>query len=723
MKRSRPPFRADHVGSFLRPAALKDARAKHASGEISAAALAAIENREIEALVRKQEEAGLRSITDGEFRRAFWNYDFLGALDGVEAYLGERKISFQGRQPRPMMLRVIGRLGTFSGHPMIEHFRFVKSHTRQTPKMTIPSPSSLHFRYGRSAVPESIYPDMDEFYADLGKTYRQAVRAFADAGCTYIQLDEVNFTYLCDPKLRQTVADRGDDPNQLPHIYASVINAAISDAPAGMATAMHLCRGNFQSTFVASGGYEPVAEILFNEVKIQNYFMEYDSDRAGGFEPLRFVPKGKNVVLGLVTSKSGALETKDELRRRIDEAAKYIALSSACRRNADSPPRRRATCWPRTSNGPSCAASSKWPKRSGAGDAAGDAVRSHPPRARRACRRQPASVGKVPQGPLAGRVGRHSRAVGPRAGTAGMAGIVEGKVAIVTGAGRGIGRAIALMLAQEGAKVVVNDVGAALDGSGGDAGPAQQVVEEIEAAGGKAVANTMSIGEPQTADGIVRQAVDKFGRVDILVNNAGILRDRIFHRMSWSDWSDVISVHLHGSFSMSRAVAGLFREQGSGSMIHMTSTSGLIGNFGQANYMAAKMGIVGLSRGIALDMQKFNVRSNAIAPFAWGRMIGSIPTETEAEKERVARLQQMTPEKIAPLVVYLGSDGAEGISGQIFSVRNNEIFLFNQTRPIRSIHRSDGWTPAKVGAQLKGAFGPSFTPLDRSGDVFAWDPI
>lgn len=304
-----------------------------------------------------------------------------------------------------------------------------------------------------------------------------------------------------------------------------------------------------------------------------------------------------------------------------------------------------------------------------------------------------------------------------------MPGIVEGKVAIVTGAGRGIGRAIAILLAEEGAKVVVNDIGAALDGSGGDVGPAQEVVNEIKKKGGHAIASTVSIGDPANADKIVASTIEIFGRVDILVNNAGILRDKIFHRMSWSDWSDVIGVHLHGSFSMSRACATHFREQNSGSMIHMTSTSGLIGNFGQANYMAAKMGIVGLSRGIALDMQRFNVRSNAIAPFAWGRMIGSIPTETDAEKERVARLQQMTPEKIAPLVVYLGSDRAAGISGQIFSVRNNEIFLFNQTRPIRAIHRSDGWTPEKIDAQLKGAFGPSFTPLDRSGEVFAWDPI
>src|ERR1041385_2580251 len=304
-----------------------------------------------------------------------------------------------------------------------------------------------------------------------------------------------------------------------------------------------------------------------------------------------------------------------------------------------------------------------------------------------------------------------------------MAGIVAGQVAIVTGAGRGVRRAIAHQMAEGGASVVVVDIGAALDGSGADQGPAQTVVGEIKAKGGQAIASTLSMPEPQNAEVIVKAALDAFGRVDILVNNAGILRDRIFHKMSWSDWSDVINVHLHGSFAMSRACATHFREQNSGSFVHMTSTSGLVGNFGQANYMAAKMGIVGLSRGIALDMVRFNVRSNCIAPFAWTRMIDSIPTETDAEKERVARLQQMTPEKIAPLVVYLGSDKAQGISGQIFSVRNNEIFLFNQTRPIRAMHRSDGWTPEKIDAQLKGAFGPSFTPLDRSGEVFAWDPI
>ncbi len=330
MQRTTPPFRADHVGSLLRPAALKEARAKRERGEIDAAELKAVEDREIANAIRKQEEIGLRSITDGEFRRAFWNYDFLGKLDGVEAYLGERKIAFQGRQPRPMMLRVVGKLGDYRPHPMIEHFKFVAAHTRATPKITIPSPSSLHFRYGRDAVPENIYPSMDDFYRDLGESYRKAVRAFADAGCRYLQLDEVNFTYLCDPKLRDLVTARGENPDELPHVYARMINTAIADAPADMATAMHLCRGNFQSTFVASGGYEPVAEILFNEIKIGAYFMEYDSDRAGSFEPLRFVPKGKTVVLGLVTSKSGKLESKDELKRRIDEAAKFVALDQLC---------------------------------------------------------------------------------------------------------------------------------------------------------------------------------------------------------------------------------------------------------------------------------------------------------------------------------------------------------------------------------------------------------
>src|SRR5262245_13214270 len=310
MQRPKPPFRADHVGSLLRPVALKQAREQREKGEIDAAALRAIEDREIETVIKKQESIGLHSVTDGEFRRAFWNYDFLGKLDGAEAYLGERKIKFQGPQPKPMMLRVIGKLGAFDGHPMLDHFRFVKQHTKATPKMTIPSPSSMHFRYGRDAVPESIYPDMADFYRDLGTVYRKTVRAFADAGCRYIQLDEVNFTYLCDPKLREQVARRGDDPEKLPGIYADMINAAIADVPDDMTTAMHLCRGNFRSTFVASGGYEPVAEILFNTIKIDGYFMEYDSERAGGFEPRRFVPKGKSVVLRVVTCMMGQPRAK-----------------------------------------------------------------------------------------------------------------------------------------------------------------------------------------------------------------------------------------------------------------------------------------------------------------------------------------------------------------------------------------------------------------------------
>jgi NAD(P)-dependent dehydrogenase (short-subunit alcohol dehydrogenase family) len=304
-----------------------------------------------------------------------------------------------------------------------------------------------------------------------------------------------------------------------------------------------------------------------------------------------------------------------------------------------------------------------------------------------------------------------------------VTGIVAGKTAIVTGGGRGIGRGIAMGLAAEGARVLVCDIGASLQGAGSDEGPAHETVAAIKKAGGEAIASTLSIVEPKNAEQIVKAALDAFGRVNILVNNAGILRDVIFHKMSHSDWSDVIAVHLNGSFNMSRAVACHFREQNSGAYVHMTSTSGLIGNFGQANYMAAKMGIVGLSRGIALDMARFNVRSNCIAPFAWTRMIEGIPAQTESDKRRIAAFKQMTPEKIAPLAVYLASDAAAGVSGQILSVRNNEIFLFNQPRPVRTIHRSDGWTPQKLDAQLKGAFAGSFMPLERSEEVFGWDPI
>jgi 5-methyltetrahydropteroyltriglutamate--homocysteine methyltransferase len=332
MQRTKPPFRADHVGSLLRSAALREAREQRARGEIGAAAFKEIEDREVEGVIRKQEAAGLKSVTDGEYCRVSWNTDFLERLHNVESYAGERKIKFQtsGPQPRPLLLRVIGKLGGYAPHPMIEHFKFLEAHTRQTPKMTIPSPTSLHFRYGRDAVPEAIYPSMDDFYRDLGESYRKVVRAFADAGCRYLQLDEVNLAYLCDPALRKVITARGEDAAALPAVYAGMINAAISDIPADMTITMHLCRGNFRSNFVASGGYEPVADLLFNTINVHGYFMEYDTERAGGFEPLRLVPKHKTVVLGLVTSKTGALESKDSIKRRIEQATKFIELDQLC---------------------------------------------------------------------------------------------------------------------------------------------------------------------------------------------------------------------------------------------------------------------------------------------------------------------------------------------------------------------------------------------------------
>jgi 5-methyltetrahydropteroyltriglutamate--homocysteine methyltransferase len=331
-QRTKPPFRADHVGSLLRTEALKAAREKRKNGEISVDALREIEDREIEKVIAKQEDVGLKSITDGDYRRVSWNYDFLENLHNVESYIGERKIKFTGGgpQPRPILLRVVGKLGGYKPHPMIGHFKFLQAHTRQTAKLTIPSPTSLHFRYGRDAVLESIYPSMTDFYVDLGETYRKVVRAFADAGCRYLQLDEVNLAYLCDPALRKIVSDRGEDPAALPAIYAGMVNAAIADIPPDMTVTMHLCRGNFRSSFVASGGYEPVAELLFNTINVHGYFMEYDTERAGGFEPLRFAPKNKTVVLGLITTKSGALESKDDIKRRIEKAAKFIDIEQLC---------------------------------------------------------------------------------------------------------------------------------------------------------------------------------------------------------------------------------------------------------------------------------------------------------------------------------------------------------------------------------------------------------
>ena len=301
--------------------------------------------------------------------------------------------------------------------------------------------------------------------------------------------------------------------------------------------------------------------------------------------------------------------------------------------------------------------------------------------------------------------------------------MMQDKVVVVTGAGGGIGRDIALALAAEGAKVVVNDLGTSASGEGASTGPAQQVVDEIKAAGGQAVANTDSVSEAAAAARIVQCALDTFGRVDGIVNNAGILRDRFFHKMSVDEFDAVVKVHLYGSYFVSRAAAPHFKEQASGAYLHMTSTSGLIGNYGQANYSAAKLALTALSKSIALDMQKFGVRSKCIAPFAWSRMIGTIPTETPAEQQRVERMKRMTPAKIAPLAVYLLSDAAADVSAQVFAVRHNEIFLMSQPRPLRSVHAGDGWTPQGIAEHGMPALKASFVPMDRSADVFSWDPV
>jgi len=304
-----------------------------------------------------------------------------------------------------------------------------------------------------------------------------------------------------------------------------------------------------------------------------------------------------------------------------------------------------------------------------------------------------------------------------------MPGMLDGKVAVVTGAGGGIGREIAVAMAASGARVIVNDVGASVTGEGRSGTPAQQTQQIIEQHGGQAAVSTDSVAEWSSALKIVQAALDHFGRIDVVVNNAGILRDVIFHKMTPDDWLSVIGVHLNGSFFVSRAAAGHYRKQESGAFVHMSSTSGLIGNFGQANYAAAKLGITALSKSIALDMQRYNVRSNCIAPFAWSRMTGSIPAGTPEQQARLAKMQQMTPDKNAPLAVFLASDLAGGVTGQVFGSRMNEIILFTSPRPSRIVHRSEGWTPELIAEHALPALEATFMPLDRSGDVFSWDPV
>ncbi len=328
--RSTPPFRADHVSSLLRPAALKAARADFANGALDAAALKAVEDCEIEAAVRKQEAIGLKCATDGEFRRTWGHLDFFKGLTGVESYQADQGGQFKGVDKRPEAIRVVGKIG-FAGHPQVEHFRFLTSVCNSTPKMAIPAPSMFHFRQGRSQISSKLYPDLDEYFADVAAAWRNAIRAFYEAGCRYLQLDDTAWALLCDPKQREQAKSRGDDPDRLPAIYAATLNAALDGKPADMAITMHSCRGNFRSTFIASGGYEFVAEQLLGNTNLDGYFLEFDTDRAGGFEPLRFLPKGrKQVVLGLVTSKSGHLELKDDIKRRIEQATRYVSLDQLC---------------------------------------------------------------------------------------------------------------------------------------------------------------------------------------------------------------------------------------------------------------------------------------------------------------------------------------------------------------------------------------------------------
>lgn len=328
-----PPFRADHVGSLLRSERLLDARERTIAGELDREELRQIEDDEISRVVKRQEDIGLQVVTDGEFRRAQWHFDFLVGLDGVEFPKVDRSYAPEGDAERVAPTtdrpRVTGKLG-FTDHPMLRHFAFVRDRTSVTPKITIPAPSVLHFRNGRAAVDEDVYPDLAEFFHDAGEAYRLAVQAFGEAGCRYLQLDETSFAYLCDENQRAMLRERGEDPDELLEHYTNALNAAASGAPEGMTVTMHMCRGNNRSNWHAQGGYEPIAETAFNRVDVSGYFMEYDSDRAGGFEPLRHLPAGKRAVLGMITTKVGALEDPDAIKRRIDEAARYADVGQLC---------------------------------------------------------------------------------------------------------------------------------------------------------------------------------------------------------------------------------------------------------------------------------------------------------------------------------------------------------------------------------------------------------
>jgi 5-methyltetrahydropteroyltriglutamate--homocysteine methyltransferase len=338
MHRDKPPFRADHVGSLLRPPALLEAREKRRKGEISADDLRALEDDAIREVVKLQESVGLKAVTDGEFRRTLWHADFLLSFENVVSVKTGASATFrtaEGDIQRPLSAFHISGKVSRPKPIFVDHFKFVKSAAKETPKQTIPSPSILHFRAGRGGVDSKAYPDMQEFYADLSRVYAEEIADLAAAGCRYLQIDETNFAYLCDPAMRKEAQNIGEDPDALPKTYAKIINDAVASAPADMVKAIHLCRGNFEGAWVAEGGYEPVADVLFNQINVNGYFLEYDSERAGDFSPLRFVPKGKTVVLGLVTTKSGKLETKDDLKRRIEEAAKHcpidqLALSPQC---------------------------------------------------------------------------------------------------------------------------------------------------------------------------------------------------------------------------------------------------------------------------------------------------------------------------------------------------------------------------------------------------------